>query len=221
MPSKFEPKIVRKKLSDVNFAPYNPRIITPQEKARLAKSLEEFGYADLIVYNKQTGNVVGGNQRLAVFRENGIAELDMVELDLSLAQEKSLNLALNKIRGDWDITKLSDLLLDLDIKDAVLGGFSEDEFAKLTDAVPITKVTEPLKLDADLGLTQFTAKDNYPQANASIVKNFNYFVVEYYTDEPLFKEVQAILTELGAYMPPHNIEPLKLAEALRNARPKK
>ena len=51
--------------SKVNPAPYNPRIdLQPEdpEYKKLEKSIEEFGLVQLLVWNKRTGNLVGGHQ---------------------------------------------------------------------------------------------------------------------------------------------------------------
>lgn len=138
MSSKFTPKIVRKKLSEVDFAPYNPRTISPQERERLKKSLDKFGYADLMVYNKKTGYIVGGNQRLAIFKELGINQLDFIEVDLSLEDEKILNVALNKISGEWDMLKLRDIFKELSGKDFDLDltGFEQREVDAMLMTLP-------------------------------------------------------------------------------------
>jgi len=53
-----------------------------------------------IVWNKRTGNIVGGHQRLKVLLDMGMREVDCVVVDLDEAKEKALNLALNKIQGE-------------------------------------------------------------------------------------------------------------------------
>lgn len=135
---KLYPAIVRKKLSDVKLAPYNPRTISPAEREKLKKSIETFGYADLMTYNKRTGNVVGGNQRLIVFKEMGVEQLDFIEVDLPLEREKILNLALNKISGEWDTVKLRDILYELKSIDAdvSLTGFDKLEIDNLLTTLP-------------------------------------------------------------------------------------
>ena len=109
-------KIDRKKIEELNAAPYNPRKdLTPndEEYEKLRRSLQEFGYVEPIIWNERTGNVVGGHQRLKVLRQLGETELDCVIVNLSLEHEKALNVALNKISGDWDNEKLSALLEEL------------------------------------------------------------------------------------------------------------
>lgn len=52
------------KLSDLKPAEYNPRKISADQLKNLKKSIEEFGDLSGIVFNRRTGNVVGGHQRL-------------------------------------------------------------------------------------------------------------------------------------------------------------
>src|SRR5690606_34084992 len=73
---------------------------------------------------------VGGHQRLKVLIARGATEVDVVVVNLSPEKEKALNLALNKIQGDWDEQKLAELLSELvQIPDLniELTGFELDE----------------------------------------------------------------------------------------------
>lgn len=118
--------------SRINPAAYNPRIeLQPgdSEYEALKKSIKEFGYIEPLVWNEATGNLVGGHQRFKVIMEEQPSSVQVSVVNLSLEKEKALNLALNKISGDWDDYKLEQLLQDLsetDI-DLALTGFSESE----------------------------------------------------------------------------------------------
>lgn len=119
-------------------ASYNPRKdLQPgdPEFEKLKRSVEEFGYVEPIIWNKRTGVVVGGHQRLKVLQHLGYTEVDCVILDLDEQKEKALNVALNKISGDWDIPLLTVLLKDLndDGYDATLTGFDVSEMNELFD----------------------------------------------------------------------------------------
>jgi len=123
-------------LSKINPAPYNPRKdLQPgdPEYEKLKKSIAEFDLVEPLIYNKRTGNLVGGHQRLKVLQEMGHDEVDASIVDLSLEKEKALNVALNKISGDWDMPKLKDLLEELDTGgfDIELTGFDMDEIEDL------------------------------------------------------------------------------------------
>ena len=118
-----------KKLKD---APYNPRVTLEPgmpDYDKLQRSMETFGNVLPIVWNKRTGHVVGGHQRLAVLRSMGAETALCSVVDLPLEDEKILNLALNKIKGKWDYDRLSEILEDFDREVATLTGFSEDEIA--------------------------------------------------------------------------------------------
>ncbi|PAF18596.1 ParB N-terminal domain-containing protein [Terribacillus saccharophilus] len=118
--------------SRINPAAYNPRIeLQPgdPEYEALKKSIKEFGYIEPLVWNEATGNLVGGHQRFKVIMEEQRSSVQVSVVNLSPEKEKALNLALNKISGDWDDYKLEQLLQDLsetDI-DLALTGFSESE----------------------------------------------------------------------------------------------
>jgi ParB-like chromosome segregation protein Spo0J len=99
----------------LNPAVYNPRKdLKPGDKEyeKLKRSIEEFGYVEPVIWNQKTGNVVGGHQRLKVLLDLGQTEIDCVVVDLDLQREKALNLALNKIQGEWDENKLAELMAD-------------------------------------------------------------------------------------------------------------
>jgi DNA modification methylase len=119
-------------LADLIPASYNPRRdlqLGDAEYDRLKRSIENFGYVEPIIWNERSGNVVGGHQRLKVLLELGHAEESVVVVDLPDAEEKALNLALNKISGEWDEAKLYELLQSLE--DVTLTGFSEREVEKI------------------------------------------------------------------------------------------
>ena len=126
------------KISDLKLAPYNPRKdLHPGDQAYedIKRSILEFGYLDPIIWNAQTGNVVGCNQRLKVLRDLGTEETEVSVVDLPLEKEKVLNLALNKITGDWDKLKLKELIAELETfpVDVTLSGFCEVEIEALLD----------------------------------------------------------------------------------------
>lgn len=110
-------QIERKQISELKPAVYNPRKqLQPGDKEfeKLKNSIIEFGYVEPIIWNKRTGNVVGGHQRLEVMKHLGETKVDCVIVDLDEQKEKTLNIALNKISGEWDTNKLTDLLKELD-----------------------------------------------------------------------------------------------------------
>lgn len=127
-------EIKKIKITELKPSEYNPRKISKEERSKLKNSIERFGYVEPIIVNKTTGNIVGGHQRLDVLKELKIEEVDVVEIDINTNEEKALNLALNKISGEWDEDKLKDLLKGLDQEDKDLlevTGFNDDELKDL------------------------------------------------------------------------------------------
>ena len=70
--------------------------------------MSEFGYVEPIIWNKRTGNIVGGHQRYKILKDLNYEEAECVVVDLDDAHEKALNVALNKISGEFDIPLLTD-----------------------------------------------------------------------------------------------------------------
>lgn len=132
-------KIVTMKLSELTPADYNPRKQLKQgddEYQKLNDSLNEFGLVEPLIWNEQTGNLVGGHQRLTVLINNGVEEVEVSVVSLPLEKEKMLNLALNKIQGDWDEQKLGQLLDELDREHGAalsISGFDTDEISDLIE----------------------------------------------------------------------------------------
>lgn len=118
-------------ISLLNAAPYNPRKdLQPgdPEYQKIARSIEKYGCVEPIIWNEKTGNMIGGHQRLKVLAATGAVEVDVSVVQLSLEDEKALNLALNKISGQWDNEKLSAVLQDLSAGfDVEVTGFDQHE----------------------------------------------------------------------------------------------
>ena len=139
MPNKMN--IVRMPISELKPAEYNPRVQLKKgdaEYEKLKRSIENFGYVEPIIFNKTTGNVVGGHQRLNVLLAMEESEIDVVVVELDPDKEKALNVALNKITGEWDNQKLDELLRELSDVDLLAAtGFSEEEYEALISRVDI------------------------------------------------------------------------------------
>lgn len=140
------------KITDLKPAEYNPRRISEEDYRKLKNSISTFGLVDPIIVNLKNMHIVGGHQRYDVLLDEHmldndfLAELPMIRLgdvgfvftdtELSIRDddhEKALNLALNKISGEWDNDKLSMVLEDLDSSglDLELTGFEEYELMEL------------------------------------------------------------------------------------------
>ena len=117
-------------------AEYNPRKdLKPgdPEYEKLKRSLEVFGYVEPVIWNKSTGRVIGGHQRLKILLSMGMDEIECVVVEMDEEKEKALNIALNKIGGDWDKEKLTLLITDLNVStfDVSLTGFDPGEIDDL------------------------------------------------------------------------------------------
>ena len=118
-------------------APYNPRTISPHDLEALQRSMRFFGVVEPIVVNRRTDRIVGGHQRVRAAVAEGLDALPVVWVDLDEPSEKQLNLALNRISGDWDDEKLREVLLALDAEgaDLSLAGFDDAELSRLLQRI--------------------------------------------------------------------------------------
>lgn len=122
-------------IKDLTPAAYNPRKdLKPGdvEFEKIKRSIEEFGYVEPVIINSDL-TIIGGHQRAKVLSALGYEEIDCVVIEVDKTKEKALNIALNKITGDWDTESLAVLLQELDKEsyNIELTGFDWDEAEKL------------------------------------------------------------------------------------------
>jgi len=129
-------KIINKPLSELIPANYNPRQIKLENYRALSKSIEKFGFIQPIIWNERTGNIVGGHQRLKVLQDQGITNTDVTVVDLSLADEKKLNITLNNPFAQGTFT---------DDIDSLLTEFTSEDFSDLS----FDKLTKPVKIEVE------------------------------------------------------------------------
>lgn len=103
--------------SELKNAPYNPRTLSESAKRKLKAGLKKHGLVTPPTWNKRTGFIVGGHQRISVLDSlMGKADytLKVAQIDVDDAKEKELNILLNNTvaMGDWDIGALGALLED-------------------------------------------------------------------------------------------------------------
>ncbi len=133
-------------VQDLKPAAYNPRKkLKPgdSEYEKIKKSIEEFGFADALVVNKDM-TIIGGHQRLTVAMELGYTEVPCTVVDIDKTREKALNIALNKITGAWDEALLAELLKDIDASglSPMMTGFEPPEMEQLFNKVASREVSE-------------------------------------------------------------------------------
>lgn len=146
------------KLSDLSGNPRNPRKITDEKLKMLEKALNEFGDLSGIVFNRRSGQLVGGHQRLKVLPHDAEIVIDQTlstptttgtvaeghvlingesfryrEVDWDDTKEKAANIAANKHGGEFDLPILSEWLLELDSMniDMDLTGFDQTELENI------------------------------------------------------------------------------------------
>ena len=112
-------KIQLIKINKLKPATYNPRQISTKQYNDLKKSLSKFSLVEPIVVNKDM-TIIGGHQRLKIWKELKHTEIDCVVLDLSKEEEKELNIRLNKNTGDFDMDILAN---EFDIDELTDWGF--------------------------------------------------------------------------------------------------
>ena len=133
-------------VSELKPAEYNPRKkLKPGDKEykKIKNSIEEFGFADPLVVNSDK-TIIGGHQRLSVAVDLGYTEVPCAVVEVDKTREKALNIALNKITGEWDeqmlielITELKDADYDLDFT-----GFDAPEVEELLSNIHNKEVKE-------------------------------------------------------------------------------
>ena len=133
-------------LKELKPAAYNPRKKLKKgdkEYEKIKQSLLKFGYVDPIIVNEDL-TVIGGHQRLTVLKDLDYETAKCVIVKLSKEDEKALNIALNKITGQWDEALLADLLLDLQESDFNLDltGFEPPEIDDILSNVHDKELSE-------------------------------------------------------------------------------
>ena len=118
--------------SEIKNAPYNPRIMDDKAKKRLKQNIAKHGLVAALTWNRRTGNLVGGHQRLEQLdslEKNKDYELTVCVVDIDEREEAALNVQLNNpsMQGEWDLDKLAMMSeeFDLDLSDDL--GFTETD----------------------------------------------------------------------------------------------
>lgn len=158
----------------VNRAEYNPRVMPPAERVKLIASLRAFGFVQPLVARRTDGLLIGGHQRLdawvEILRDEGMSPDDIADalipavlIDATDDDAKVLNIALNKISGEWDTVKLASVLSSIEavsIPRLTLTGFALPEMASVIalardltapattpPAAPVSDPPPPAKVD--------------------------------------------------------------------------
>jgi len=146
-----EPKTV----GDLKPAPYNPRTITKDTAKQLKRYMREFGDLSGIVWNKRTGHLVGGHQRVSQLPESSPVQVEgesgtvkdsagnvwhVRVVDWEESKEKRANVVANNpaLQGWWDIDLLGSLLTEVpyesvgfELMDIETAGFAGDQLEEI------------------------------------------------------------------------------------------
>lgn len=145
-------KIVIRKIKDLIPAEYNPRQLREKQFEEIEKSLSKFGFVDPVIVNKKEPRenvIVGGHQRCKVWKSLGNETVPTFEVNLSLEEERELNVRLNKNTGEWDFDSLANYFEQEEliewgfeeyelgmVEDVDLDDFFDDEEKESSDALP-------------------------------------------------------------------------------------
>lgn len=174
----------------IKNAPYNPRIMDEKAKKRLRKNIAKHGLVAALTWNKRTGNLVGGHQRLEqldALEKTKDYDLTVCVVDVDEREEAALNVQLNNpsMQGEWDLDKLANMTeeFDLDLSEDL--GFTDsdidfmfegdDRFSQLFDT------EEGEKMRGDLEKVKAARKqsvDNLKDRN-----NINWYTVIVFENE--------------------------------------
>jgi DNA modification methylase len=134
--------------------PANPRRIADAELEALTRSIREWGFVQPVVVRREDRTVIGGHQRLLAARKLGLKQVPVIFLDVSQEQARLLNIALNKISGEFDEELLARMLDDLrDAHDLTVTGFTEGELDALLKSLDAReKRDKPEAFDVDAAL---------------------------------------------------------------------
>lgn len=123
------PTVEKFKVSELEGADYNPRLISPEALQGLRESLEEFSTLEVPVINVFGGKkrIVSGHQRITVFKANGVEYADCIKVCFDETKEKIANLTMNNraIQGTWDVSRAAPALklILADLPTCNLAGF--------------------------------------------------------------------------------------------------
>lgn len=119
--------------SQIKNAEYNPRVISDEARHRLGEGIKRFGLVSTLTWNKRSGNLCGGHQRLSVldaYYGTDDYSVRCTVVDLDEKAEKELNVLLNnqEAQGQFEWQKLGDLLAEIDVEAA---GFDQAQVFRL------------------------------------------------------------------------------------------
>lgn len=176
-------------IKSINPATYNPRIdLKPgdPEYEKIKNSLVGFGYVDPLILNEHNNVLVSGHQRLKILLEQGYTHADVSIVKIpDPMKEKSMNMAMNNIRGREDAVKLKAIFVEFGEFDEriALAGYEQEEFENVRD----------FEEEVDTGEIGKTPAERKTVYDAGAIKQ----IVLYFTG-PEYEDVVARLSRISS-----------------------
>ncbi len=186
--------------SQIKNAPYNPRIMDKAAQKRLRNNIRKHGLVSALTWNRRTGNLVGGHQRLEqldALEKSEDYDLTVCVVDVDEREEAALNVQLNNpsMQGDWDLDKLAQVSEDFDLSMTDDLGFTQNDvdfmfdgderFSQLFDTPEANDTKD--KID-EIKRARAQGVDNLKEKNS-----INWYAVVVFADEKdrdaFFKEI--------------------------------
>jgi predicted phage terminase large subunit-like protein len=140
--------------------------------SKLRRSIGTFGMVEPLVVRRADHTIIGGHQRLEAAKALGMTEVPVVYVEVTEDEAKVLNLALNRISGDWDAPKLGALLeelRELPTLDETLSGFDQGELDQLLADLERQQQPNPFEESFDLAAEMLQAQQNSAPARDAML----------------------------------------------------
>jgi len=187
-------------LKDLIKNGYNPRKLSENEKRDLEKSVKDFGTVVPVVINigSRANILIGGEQRIKVYADLGIKTIECMlpSRELTLEEEKELNLRLNKNTGSWN----EELLKEFDMGVLLDVGFGDEELQNLFDDVDV--------IDDDFNIEKALKETVVPKVKSGEIWELGkhrLLVGDSTNQEMVLKLMDGELADIVYCDPPYNI----------------
>lgn len=174
----------------IKNAPYNLRIMDEKAKKRLKKNIAKHGLVAALTWNKRTGNLVGGHQRLEqldALEKSKDYDLTVCVVDVDEREEAALNVQLNNpsMQGEWDLDKLANMTEEFDLDLSEDMGFTESDIDFLFEGderfSELFETVEGEKMRGDLDKVKEARKKS--AENLKERNNINWYTVIVFENE--------------------------------------
>lgn len=190
--------VERIRRDQIKNADYNPRTLSANARSLLKKKMESTGLVQPIVWNRRTGNIVGGHQRVRVLDdlEAGAAySMDVAVVDVDAKTEKELNVFLNnpEAQGEWDMDKLKSLF-DSEGFDVEEAGYTLADVYRFFGDVGANVDEDKLAELSDRLAEDHERYVNYFNDSSAVKNSPNFYFVAIFKDA---EDMDAFLDEMG------------------------